>query len=530
MTSTRYAAALLTLAVFSAAGCETTKPNPTATAPGITAGGTTKAPAGGGTGTRPATTPLMAAGGGAVTPEMIEALRQLSAEDYQTRQEAMKKLQQAMTTHFQQMVLVQQLMLKIQDNLAEQLRQMTLSAEGEGQSRVASLMEFNQALSRWAIDVLGLPEEKRDAMLKWGLSPDGYPLVVRVYSSKDEVRAGVTKELAKIDSDNAIWLLGRLLDDVDREVALSTMDAIWDKAPTPQMIDILWNKAVGQTIQQYRPRPTRSRTMNVHGRLVQVYDQDYNSSARMQDADVAADVLIHWRNPVITDRLNTLFKEMAASIRDPNDYRWRVISPNYGGEGAKTLSRLMEAYKPKEGFQFIMKVLASTNQDGYINQMNNVNYWQSSRVDAAALLCRMTGQDPEDYKIQKYANYGDRWMLRVNAKPNEQQNAMKEEQQMIRQLLVWWNEHYKEYGVQEAPKIPKEEKAEGAAAGAAEAPGAAQQKALPAAPPRVRARAMTAPAEVEIKAEDAAKAAAAKQAKEAAARAAASQAATAPAK
>ncbi len=384
----------------------------------------------------------MPGGTSALTPEMLEALKQLSAEDFQARQEAVTKLQQALAKHFQQMVLVQELMLKIQANLAQQLQEMTLDPDIESQSRVASLMEFNSALSRWAIDVLALPEPRRDAFLKWGLSPEGLPLVVRAYARKDEVRATAAKDLAKLDGDAPMWLLEQLVNDPDREVSLRAMDAIWDKPATPQLVDILFTKATAAIINQYRQRPQRIRTINVHGRIIQIYDQDVLANQRMQDGDIAADLLIRMKSPLVNAHLADLFNEMTAAIKDPNDYRWRLLSPNYGG-GGQTITRLVEAYKPKEAVCFLMKVLDTTYQDGSNASINNVSYRYSMRIDAAALLLHLTGQDPETYKIRKIANFGDRWVM---------QGQEKEEGEMVRALQQWWYEHYKEYGGEEPPK------------------------------------------------------------------------------
>ncbi|MEI8197873.1 MAG: hypothetical protein WCI73_18410, partial [Phycisphaerae bacterium] len=415
--------------------------------------------------------------GGVITPEMLESLRQLSAEDFQTRQDAIQKLQVAMTRHFQKLVLMQDLMLKIQDNLAEQFRQMKEAPESEKDVRVATLMDFNQALSKWAIDTLNQPPERRDPMLKWGLSPAGYPLVVRAYSRKAEVRAAVTTDLAKLDSAQATMLLGLLLDDPDREVSLTAMNAIWDKPLTAQNLDNLWNRAVGFALQQYRPRPSRQKNVMVHGRMVTIYEQE-NYQNRMQDADIAGEVLIHAKSPLVTDRLNSLFKEMSGNLlKNPNDMSWRLLSQNYGGP-AQIINKLVEAYKPKEVYPFIVKLISNPlQQDGYFNQINNASYWLSMRVDAMGILLKITNQNAEIYKIRKIPNFGDRWVLQIEAKQGDQAGAMAEERKTVRKVLVWWQDHYMDYGAEPPPKLPTEaeEKAAAAAAGVGRMPGVIMQ-------------------------------------------------------
>ena len=375
-----------------------------------------------------------------LTPDALTALQQLSADDFTTRQEALAKLQATMAHHLQQNLLVQEVMLRIQQNLADQLQEMTGIPDLQAQAHVASLMEFDNALSRWALDALTLAEPQRKAMLAWGLAPENFPLIARAYSRKTETRAAAAKDLAKLNNDNAIHILGQLLDDHDREVSLTAMDALWDKTPTPAIIDALWDRSVAMAMQQFRPRPVNTKNINVHGRIVQVQDYDYNYyNIRMQDADVAVDVLNHMKSPLVATKLNELFTDFL-NIKDANDYRWHLLSPNYG-QGGLALSRLIDAYKPKTAVVFLVKSLRSNNNDGYNNQMNNIQYRLSSRIDSAALLLKITGQDPDDFKLKKTPNFGDRWVL---------EGTEKEEEAMIKKVEAWWKIHGNEYD----PSVP----------------------------------------------------------------------------
>ncbi len=468
-------AAMLLAAAMGAAGCETTgkrqdKPivageNTPATVPSVLAG-VLPDRAGGKT---EKTDKADAAGGGArnitivlpsipknttmtVSPEMLEALKALSAEDFKARQEAVTKLQLAMGKHFQQMVLVQDMMIRIQTNLAEQLKQMTLTQDVESSAKVASLMELNAALSRWAIDVMFMPEVKRQAMIEWGLKAENMMLVARAYSRKVEVRAEMPKELAKLKTDtaNVDWMLLQLLNDDDREVSLKTVDAIWDRAITPEMVDALWSRASAYAMNQVRPRQQKQRMVTVRGRTIQIYEQD-QSYNRTQDAELAAELLTKAKAPVIADRLNDVFTDLAATVNNPNDSRWRsLISTNYGGDSAKAMIRLIEAYKPKEAVPFMLKALNAPAQDGNDTTVDNNNekVRYSSRIDAAALLISVSGQNKEDFNVRKYSNYGDRWMLK---------GSVAEENELVKKLNAWWRAHAKEYGA-EVPPEPKEEK------------------------------------------------------------------------
>jgi hypothetical protein len=376
-------------------------------------------------------------------PEMIDALKKLTDDDYKIRQDAVNKLQQVLSRQFQQMVALQNLMLKVQDGLASQLQEMTQGAGSEPHSntRVAGLMEFNAALSRWAIDVMALPEKDRNDLLAWGTKDENIPLIARAYNRNDDLRAKAAKELVNLNTPQAQWLLVQLLNDPSREVSLAAIDAVYDKKPAPRVVATLWDRATAAAMNQIHQRQPRQKQLNIHGRLVVIYDQDPNYQSRMQDAEVAVDALIHFNDPEITQRLDAMFKELASTMSNPNDYRWRIMSPNYG-EAGRALARLVEHYKPREAVAFLFKVLAIENNDGSDSTMNHEKFRSSSRIDAAAMIAKLIGQDPDDYKIKRYANWGDRWMIK---------GGVPEEEAVVKKLQGWWKENRSKY---ESPSAP----------------------------------------------------------------------------
>jgi hypothetical protein len=136
-----------------------------------------------------------------------------------------------------------------------------------------------------------------------------------------------------------------------------------------------------------------------------------------------------------------MFKELASTMSNPNDYRWRIMSPNYG-EAGRALARLVEHYKPREAVAFLFKVLAIESNDGSDSTMNNEKFRSSSRIDAAAMIAKLIGQDPDDYKIKRYANWGDRWMIK---------GGVPEEEAVVKKLQGWWKENRSKY---ESPSAP----------------------------------------------------------------------------
>jgi hypothetical protein len=295
-------------------------------------------------------------------------------------------------------------------------------------------MEFNSALSRWAIDVMALPEKERDTLLAWGMKDENLPLIARAYARTDEVRGKAARELAKLQNPESEWLLAQLLIDPSREVALNALDAVYDRKPTPKIVNAVWERATFSAMNQIRQRQARQKTINVRGRMVSVYE-DPGAQSRAQDADVAVDVLIKYNDPQITERLDAMFKEVSASLSNPNDYRWRFLSPNYGDAG-RVMSRLVDHYKPKEAVVFLVKVLAVESNDGSDTTVNNEKMRYSSRIDAIAMLAKMIGQEPDDYGIKKLANWGDRWLIK---------GGTAEEAAAVKKLQEWWKENRSKY-------------------------------------------------------------------------------------
>ncbi len=176
-----------------------------------------------------------AADGPAVSPAEVDQLViQLSADDYEVRQEALKKLQATFGSNMKRLVLVQEALIRLQQNLVDELKMLTKAHDFETVARTASLMEFNLALSKWAIDAMQLPETQRAEALAWGLSPEGMQLVGRAYSPRADIRSAGIAEMGKVPGLAVSILLTKMMSDPDRETSIAAMDAMWDRPPTTQ--------------------------------------------------------------------------------------------------------------------------------------------------------------------------------------------------------------------------------------------------------------------------------------------------------
>jgi hypothetical protein len=133
---------------------------------------------------------------------------------------------------------------KIQAALAQSIREMVMLDDPEARNRMAAIMEYNIAISRWAIDALALPREQRMALARWAMTPEVAPVIAKVYGKPEQRAAGI-KELSAYSDANASLVLAYLIRDQDRGVRLMALAAVRDRPATPAVIDALWSVASG---------------------------------------------------------------------------------------------------------------------------------------------------------------------------------------------------------------------------------------------------------------------------------------------
>lgn len=361
--------------------------------------------------------------------EVERIISGMSSDSYAARQAAMDDMRQLIVRRAQETAQLQESLQSLQLSLVRQLESLTLSSDPEAQARIAGLFEFQFGLTAWLLEANTMPEKERRAMTEWGLLPGNVRLVAGAYARKPQERIAALKSLVKQSGPQVDWLLSQLMTDEDLEVTMATLDAVWERPLTEPMLDVLWNRAVVSSTQQFRPR-NNVRTFTVRGRPVQIYEQ---AQPRSQEIDLIVDLLVQGRDPRVGDRLNAFFDEMMTTLREPNDYRWRMISSNFGDSG-RVLMRLTEAYKPAKAMAFLMRSISNNSPDGYSTTVNNVQYRSSSRVEACAILLRMNNQNPEDFGIVKHPNMGNRYLLK---------GAEKEEEELIKKVQTWWKEQGK---------------------------------------------------------------------------------------
>lgn len=353
-----------------------------------------------------------------LSPQLVQAIGQLTADDYQDRQAAMGKIQAA---------------------LAQGIREMVLLDDPEARNRMVGIMEYNAALSRWAIDALALPREQRIALAKWAMTPQVAPLIANVYGSRPEQRAAGMKDLGTNADANASLLLAHLIRDEDRSVRLAAMEAVRERPATPAVIDALWSVASGAA----GPATSMGPQLRVAGGGRVVFGgaalaSTVNYGSRMPDENTAIDVLIHLKDPGIPEKIRAYFADSAKTTP-----RGAGMSLVFGNDPMRGILALAAAYQVKQAVPPLMKIVNSPVSGTSTFNFNGHPTCITNRTAALATVCQISGQKPEDYKLRKSAEL-NQWC--TPDAPAETQAADK--------LTQWYQNHRAEYepATQPAPR------------------------------------------------------------------------------
>ena len=359
-----------------------------------------------------------------LSPAVRQALNDLSDETFVTRERSLRRVQLA---------------------LGQQLEAFIASDDSEAQLRIAALLEFNDGITRWAIETFTLSDAQRKAQLRWGLSPDLLPILARVFSPASDKRLESLKQLAKLDDVEASVPLAELLNDPDRAVYVAAMEAVWDRKPTDAIVNSLWNRAVdagfaGSSSQ----RLDHGDNIVFRGRALSGAVRAGFPGSQMQDHQLAVEVLIHLRSPQVTDKLGTLFAKIDQEIAGENINNMYLTL----NDPMKNAYLIAEAYRPKEIVPMLYHLAIGriTNRAQLLDQMINERRFYSNRVTPLALFVLITEQSLEEYKLRKLTTAGELWTVPTEADEND----------AVEKIKSWWQKHAQEYGTPRVdPSVPR---------------------------------------------------------------------------
>jgi hypothetical protein len=348
------------------------------------------------------------------TEDFQQALVDLSSDQYETRQKAQLEIQRILGAQFAAMI------------------NAVGSEQPEQQARLQTLLTINANLSRWAMAVLQLPPDKREATFQWGLRPEVLPLAAGAFSPDPMQRASVVSGIAKLSDPNSNWLLETLLGDPERVVYLTAMDAVWDRKPTDQMVRILWQKAVGNGV--FSPPQIIPNFVDFRGQRIQIQQFIYYWDM-VSDGGYAEQVLEHWNPPLLSSLLVDFTHHMA-------DHR--IVASNFfAGPGmilARNYAALLSLCKPHGAVPYLLSLVGSPINNSVNLQFNGKAVHWDDQTIIVYLLVVLSNQDPEKFHFYKSPLYGGTWLVETQA----------QEAAAIKAISDWW----KQQGVTAASALP----------------------------------------------------------------------------
>ncbi len=274
----------------------------------------------------------------------------------------------------------------------------------ERQARIAHLLRDQGDLARWAGALLHLPLQQRIQMLRWGLTPKRLPLVAGAFSHNQQRRANVAHPLAKIPGPNADWLLNHLLNDPHRLVYLTTMDALWNRPPTPAMVKALWHRAVILTT-PFTAEQNAEHLAVFRGRRIAIFvnSNSTNYWVQMQYSVYAMELLEHWK----PKGLGQLAAHALLQIcRQPP--MQNIFNTPYTA-GAKNFAKLLLHAKPATVEPYLLFLIHHPIIQNFVFMLNNKPGHFSNRTLPLYLLIKFAGKNPAAYHLQHTPAYGGVW-------------------------------------------------------------------------------------------------------------------------
>jgi hypothetical protein len=267
-----------------------------------------------------------------------------------------------------------------------------------------------------------------------------------------------------MEGNQASAVLARLLSDEQREVYLGAMEALWNRKPTDEVIDALWARAIDAPLTVNKPR--QSVAINAGGAAGDAVLRARAQAAALQvdyrkaqDNDAATEMLLHLKCDAGAAKLDkaiaNLNKEIAAAAEQKTNIMYLYMPYS---EPVRNLNRLIDLYRTPDSIAYLIKNLDVDVGTRQQFNMNGKQLFVSSRTHPLVTLINISGQKPEDFKMNRANNY---WNLQWAA------GSEADENEAIEKVKKWFADN-------KDKKLPEKETNKDAAK-----PGAIKNDALP---------------------------------------------------
>jgi len=326
-----------------------------------------------------------------LSPKMKTAISELASEDFATRNHGFDEFQTALNDQ----------MIAILSHDVPEVR-----------ARVLIGLEYNEALTRWGIAILRLPDDQRKSIVSFAAEPDAFPTMPNLFNPNMYTRLSAIRTLGKIKHPAVDLLLAQLIKSPDRPVYVTAMDVACDREPSDLVVDALWTRAVASG---YLSKGTSAPQAQIIFRGNSVGALYANESMALPglDHELACQALVKLSGPQLDERLVSFFKNLERLSGQNSGFRVNVFSDSYNP--LRHAYELAILRKPKNLLPILYRLATGNPINPNKTLVGKEAVFYSSRTPAIAALCRILGNDPAKLKLKQYPVPNPVWMFPTEA-------------------------------------------------------------------------------------------------------------------
>jgi hypothetical protein len=163
------------------------------------------------------------------------------------------------------------------------------------------------------------------------------------------------------------------------------------------------------------------------------------------DSQLASDVLVHMKSPLVAQRVKTLVEERVKA--------GKTLSLDVDPDWTLVAHRLVETYEIKDAIPILAAEALGNLSDEMGGDMNGRPFMWSRRTMAMGTLAKLIGKEPGDFGLIRAKDGGDPrgWMWAVEMNPQQMNMNGTSDAAAMRLFFDFWKDHHNEYGVKEEP-------------------------------------------------------------------------------
>ncbi len=360
------------------------------------------------------------------------SVEQLSSSDYAERRKALKK---------------------VESHLAEEDVAWIKTQDAEAQEAIATALQFNQRLTPWLLEVIKLPDAQKKEQIDLLTSKELASILGGLFSVDAEQRITGVKKLATLHTPGVDLLLAHFLHDDEITVTVATMEGVWDRPPTEEVTQGLWDVGMARQLTAALSPPVAPATPKVTfrgepllapgvaGRLNIVA---ISTGDKRLDAKAAREVLIHQQTPLLEKLVKKSLADFVDKLKaedDPAGFFTSFPRKYALSDSLTQLATVSQTCKFKSTLPLWVALagVPLTNDRRLVMVMvgGPAMPYTSVRTNGLITALLLSDQNPKDYGLEEDAGTSGVWHAGNAA----------EEEAAVAKLQAWWKEKSSQYTV-----------------------------------------------------------------------------------